>query len=133
MSIFAECRNEFPALSRIVNGRPAVYFDGPAGSQVPRRVVEAISYSPNTWTLETTDGGLTAALDAANMLYEGDGVVFATPLIGKRHQRKVINDPLFIDQWHLENTGQSGGVAGSFDRVVVLDSRAGTRELSVAS
>ena len=37
------CRAEFPALSREVNGRPAVYFDGPAGSQVPTRVIEAIS------------------------------------------------------------------------------------------
>lgn len=37
------CRAQFPALSREVNGRPAVYFDGPAGSQVPTRVIEAIS------------------------------------------------------------------------------------------
>ncbi len=39
----ARCRAEFPALSRKVNGHPAVYFDGPAGSQVPARVIEAIS------------------------------------------------------------------------------------------
>ncbi len=36
-------RAQFPALNREVNGRPAVYFDGPAGSQVPRSVVEAMS------------------------------------------------------------------------------------------
>src|SRR5579871_4381024 len=36
-------RAQFPALSREINGRPAVYFDGPAGSQVPRSVVEAMS------------------------------------------------------------------------------------------
>ncbi len=39
----ARCRAEFPALSREVGGRPAVYFDGPAGSQVPARVIEAIT------------------------------------------------------------------------------------------
>jgi cysteine desulfurase family protein (TIGR01976 family) len=38
------CRAQFPALAREVNGRPAVYFDGPAGSQVPQRVIDAVSH-----------------------------------------------------------------------------------------
>lgn len=37
-----EIRSHFPALGRIHNGRPAAYFDGPGGTQVPRRVVEAM-------------------------------------------------------------------------------------------
>jgi cysteine desulfurase family protein (TIGR01976 family) len=36
------CRDQFPALSRQVRGQPAIFFDGPAGSQVPERVVEAV-------------------------------------------------------------------------------------------
>jgi len=36
-------RSQFPALSREVNGFPAVYLDGPGGTQVPQRVIEAIS------------------------------------------------------------------------------------------
>ncbi|MEE8451797.1 MAG: cysteine desulfurase-like protein [Thermoguttaceae bacterium] len=36
------CRKQFPALARRVDGHPAVYFDGPAGSQVPERVVDAM-------------------------------------------------------------------------------------------
>ena len=36
------CRRQFPALTRRVGQRQAVYFDGPAGSQVPRRVIDAI-------------------------------------------------------------------------------------------
>jgi len=36
------CRGQFPALNRSTGGQPPVYFDGPAGSQVPERVVEAI-------------------------------------------------------------------------------------------
>ncbi len=36
------CRRQFPALERQVGGQPAVYFDGPAGSQVPERVIEAM-------------------------------------------------------------------------------------------
>lgn len=39
----AWCREQFPALSRSLDGRLVVYFDGPAGSQVPRRVVDAVS------------------------------------------------------------------------------------------
>ena len=36
-------RREFPALARASNSRQAVYFDGPAGSQVPQRVADAVS------------------------------------------------------------------------------------------
>src|SRR5436190_14429194 len=38
----AAVRAQFPALGRVIDGRPAVYFDGPAGSQAPLRVVGAI-------------------------------------------------------------------------------------------
>ncbi len=41
--ILSECRSEFPSLSREYNGRPLVYLDGPAGSQIPQSVIEAIS------------------------------------------------------------------------------------------
>lgn len=36
-------RDQFPAMSRTVNGYPAAYLDGPGGTQVPRRVVEKIN------------------------------------------------------------------------------------------
>ena len=35
-------RAQFPALSRQVAGRPAVYLDGPAGTQTPQCVIDAI-------------------------------------------------------------------------------------------
>ena len=41
----SELRSRFPALARQVGGRPAVYLDGPAGTQVPRQVIEAVSAS----------------------------------------------------------------------------------------
>jgi cysteine desulfurase family protein (TIGR01976 family) len=37
-----QIRREFPALSLKGNDGPAAYFDGPAGSQVPQRVVRAV-------------------------------------------------------------------------------------------
>jgi cysteine desulfurase family protein (TIGR01976 family) len=36
-------RSQFPSLSQTVNGQPAVFLDGPGGTQVPQRVVDAIS------------------------------------------------------------------------------------------
>jgi len=36
-------RAQFPALAQTVNGHPAVFLDGPGGTQVPRRVIDAIS------------------------------------------------------------------------------------------
>ena len=38
-----EIREQFPALSKTVNGVPAAFLDGPGGTQVPRRVVEKIN------------------------------------------------------------------------------------------
>jgi len=38
-----EIREQFPALSKTVNGIPAAFLDGPGGTQVPRRVVEKIN------------------------------------------------------------------------------------------
>ena len=39
----AQIRKQFPALARQIDGQPAIYFDGPAGSQVPQRVIAAVS------------------------------------------------------------------------------------------
>jgi len=36
-------RSQFPSLAEKVNGYPAAYLDGPGGTQVPQRVIDAIS------------------------------------------------------------------------------------------
>lgn len=54
----AGCRRQFPALERVVDGRPAMFLDGPAGSQVPRTVIEAmVRYLERT---NANNGGLFA-------------------------------------------------------------------------
>ncbi|MDG2382197.1 MAG: cysteine desulfurase-like protein [Pirellulaceae bacterium] len=40
--IVEHCRGQFPSLSRQVGDRSAIYFDGPAGTQVPECVIDAI-------------------------------------------------------------------------------------------
>ncbi len=39
-----EIIQQFPSLARKVNGRNAVYLDGPAGTQVPQSVIDAVSH-----------------------------------------------------------------------------------------
>jgi len=41
-SDLAEIRSRFPALTREIDGRPAVFVDAPGGSQVPDTVIDAI-------------------------------------------------------------------------------------------
>ena len=36
-------REQFPALKQTVNGQPAAFLDGPAGTQVPRQVIAAMT------------------------------------------------------------------------------------------
>jgi selenocysteine lyase/cysteine desulfurase len=37
------CRDDFPSLHRTHNEHPVTYFDGPAGTQVPRPVIDAVA------------------------------------------------------------------------------------------
>jgi len=67
----------------------------------------------NIYEVTLTTGDPTAALQTANALYEKGLVEFATPVIARQHQKRTTpNDPLFPNQWHLQNLGGfSGGVA----------------------
>jgi cysteine desulfurase family protein (TIGR01976 family) len=67
-------RRCFPALSRLHNGVPVAYFDGPGGTQVPQQVADAMSdylfhHNANThWaypTSEETDAIIAASREAA--------------------------------------------------------------------
>ena len=41
-STIDDCRKDFPSLSREYNGRPLIYLYGPAGSQIPQMVINAM-------------------------------------------------------------------------------------------
>ncbi|MFN3193188.1 MAG: cysteine desulfurase-like protein [Aureliella sp.] len=77
-----QLRQEFPALRRQHSGREAVFFDGPAGTQVPQRVIDAISSylvhcNANGHgmfaTSEESDAGLDSAHQAAADFIGADG------------------------------------------------------------
>ncbi len=42
--LIPDLRAQFPALARRENGQPAVFLDGPAGTQVPQSVIDAMSH-----------------------------------------------------------------------------------------
>jgi cysteine desulfurase family protein (TIGR01976 family) len=80
-------RAQFPALAETVGDRPAVFFDGPGGTQVPQRVIDAITRylihsNSNTHgafaTSERTDATIAAAhASMADLLgCDDDEVVF---------------------------------------------------------
>jgi len=81
-------REQFPALARREKGKPVAYFDGPAGSQTPARVIDAVAHylahtNANTHgafaSARESDAILAAARTAAADLFgtdDADAVVF---------------------------------------------------------
>jgi cysteine desulfurase family protein (TIGR01976 family) len=55
-ALIEHCRSQFPALARRHNDQEAVYLDGPAGTQVPQSVIDAISHYYST--CNANHGGL---------------------------------------------------------------------------
>jgi subtilisin family serine protease len=79
-------------------------------------VVESMDWMPRAYLLRAQADSLLAAVDAANALRESGLTEFATPEVETLlSTRFVPNDPLYINQWHLHNTGINGpgGIAGN--------------------
>jgi cysteine desulfurase family protein (TIGR01976 family) len=53
-------RRQFPALRQEVNGKPAVFFDAPGGTQVPQQVIDAISEYLSKWNANIGGAFLTS-------------------------------------------------------------------------
>ena len=68
------CRRQFPALAREIDGAPAVFFDGPAGSQVPRQVIEAVGGYLSR-TNANSDGRFATSRESDALLREGHRAV----------------------------------------------------------
>jgi cysteine desulfurase family protein (TIGR01976 family) len=80
-------RSQFPSFAQTVNGHPAVFFDAPGGTQVPQRVIDAISdylrrdnanSGGNYPTSRRTDAVIVAAREAIADFFhcDADEVVF---------------------------------------------------------
>lgn len=80
-------RSQFPSLAQTINGHPAVFFDGPGGTQVPQCVIDAITdylrrdnanSGGNYPTSRRTDAMIAAAREAMADFFhcQADEVVF---------------------------------------------------------
>ena len=76
----ASLRRQFPGLLRRVGGRPALFLDGPAGSQVPQRVATAVA----DWLLQhnANHGGPFATSRETDAMVESAREAFADLLGG---------------------------------------------------
>ncbi len=67
--LLAAKRADFPSLQRMYDGIPLVYLDGPAGTQIPRQVIDAIAHYYTTCNANT-HGQFVTAVESDGMLEE---------------------------------------------------------------
>jgi cysteine desulfurase family protein (TIGR01976 family) len=63
------CRRDFPALGREINGRRLAFLDGPAGTQVPNRVVDAVAGYYRTCNANT-HGAFITSRESDRLIHE---------------------------------------------------------------
>lgn len=105
---------------RLLSGRWRLDFARPPAAETLARLAELGAgqpaqpdYGGGFWLAEVSGdpGAALRGLEAARAL---PGVRSVEPLLAQARQKKLIpNDPLFAQQWHLRNTGQSSGTAGA--------------------
>lgn len=70
-------------------------------------IVEKTKGKNNVWVVRLNDPQSRSTLDVANSVSNADGVVWAEPNFLMEIELNAV-DPLYQNQWHLNNTGQSG-------------------------
>ncbi len=112
-------RREFPGLSRPgTAGHPAIFFDGPAGSQVPQRVADAMTH----WILHenANHGGAFATSRATDDLVQRARTAFADFVGAEDPQEVVFGANMTTLTFHLSRALARTWRAG--EEVVVTDS-----------
>ena len=82
----AALRREFPALNLEQDGRPLAFFDGPGGTQVPQRVIDAVVDYYRT--SNANDGGAFATSERS-MAIVADGHLAIADLLNARSPDEV--------------------------------------------
>lgn len=79
-------RSDFPSLQRTLRGRPLTFFDGPAGTQVPRQVIDAIAHYYTTCN-SNTHGCFVTTRESDQLLEETREVIAA--YLGAKSSRSI--------------------------------------------
>lgn len=78
------------------------------------KIIENINWEDNSYLVETTEGKAESALEMANAYHKNDKVIYAQPNFVRllKPMSVLSNDTYVNKQWALNNTGQTGGIAG---------------------
>lgn len=103
-----QVKNDFPILSREVNGKSLVYLDSGATSQKPKQVIEAISHYYENSNANVHRGAHTLGDESTQLLLESRqtvanfiGVTLTEEVIFVRNATEAIN--LVAYSWGLDN------------------------------
>eukprot|EP01031_Cornospumella_fuschlensis_P051322 gene51322-62760_t len=122
--LYPEGAKHDPALRRILGTRLLLKVSSTETAQplIARhglRLIDRPSYAPGYLIAEAKQGGPAAALEAIRALSQEPSIESISPLLLHQPARKLVpNDPLYTQQWHLKNTGQGGGKAGTDINVI---------------
>jgi len=117
--VFYSDSNRHPQSRRALTGEIIVQFHQDLSSdniaalekQYGLIAVEQLKFAENTFIYRTSDA--LNSLKLSTILVEAGHVTYAYPNWARsRSKRSIVNDPLFENQWHLANTGQSFGTPG---------------------
>ena len=81
------CRCQFPGLKRIVADKPVAFFDGPGGSQVPQRVIDAVGHYL-AYTNANRGGQYATARESDELLEAAHATLAA--FLGTSHPESVV-------------------------------------------
>ena len=80
-------REAFPGLEREVNGNRAIFFDGPGGSQIPKKVADAVS---NYLLHHNANIGMSFATSRETDLLIKEALRAAADFVGCKDSREVV-------------------------------------------
>lgn len=104
---------------RILTDQVQIQFNDPGVAEkvvtaAGLRIVSRPAYAPGYVVAEPIARTVAGGLAAIAALEGKVGVVSAAPLLARQQAKKVLpTDQWFSQQWHLRNTGQGGGRAGT--------------------
>jgi len=102
-------------------------------SELGAKIIGQNEFMPLWFTLKTSQKSKLNALEIANKLYESGNFQHVEPDLMFEDLTNDPNDPLFIDQWGLENTSQYGGTAGvDINALDAWERTKGSRDVVVA-
>jgi subtilisin family serine protease len=77
------------------------------------KLIQQNEFEPSIYILVADKNSNGNALAMANYFYETGKFEFAEPVFMRILKRQCTNDPLFNQQWGLQNIGQHGGISGA--------------------